>query len=785
MKDTIKIRKEKNLREFVAFEELHTGPILIEPKRVKVPYTLTKMDGQVVSNELIYSYTEKVFDSKDHESVNLASMMAVQVAMNYGLFCERIVFDGLYDEVDQRFIRDMMENTSREIYVNKLLQPNEFLTPEYKMVKSEKFKRYTAADVLFIDTDYKKLESPWRLAATLKDDYAILSSGGKDSLLSYGLMKDLGKQVHPVFINESGRHWFTAINAYKHLKSSDSNTSKVWCNSDRIFSWMLRQMPFIKENFADIRSDIYPVRLWTVAVFLFGTLPVVRKRKVGNILIGDEYDTTVKLNHEGITHYGGLYDQSKYFDNALSRYYMKKGWSIHQFSVLRSLSELLILKALVKRFPELQAHQVSCHSSHEKEGRIYPCGNCEKCRRIVAMLSVLGEDPKNCGYSSKQIAKAFKSLESNKVKQIGPDAAHLFHLLLEKGLVEKNEHTLKLGKSYPQILKLRFDSERSVLTDMPSEIRKSLIQLLLEYSEGAVRYKDRKWEEIDILNSERMNDSYPFEVKQQNTEVTMEAPDKNEFMWEKLTWKELEERLKIVDTAILPCGAIEQHGPHLPVDIDYFDAVYLANKVAEACSNPKPFVLPPIPYGVSYHHEEFKGTLSVTNDALSRFVYDIGMNLAKNGIKKLIILNGHGDNAPTLSYAAQMINRDAEIFVCVDTGETSDIDLYDLIETPNDIHAGEIETSTTLAIRPEMVQMDKARNETLTFGSDYLDYTSDRGVAWYVQTKKISESGVMGDPTKATGIKGKKMWKIMITHLVKFVEEIKKTKLEDLYQKKY
>jgi creatinine amidohydrolase len=252
-----------------------------------------------------------------------------------------------------------------------------------------------------------------------------------------------------------------------------------------------------------------------------------------------------------------------------------------------------------------------------------------------------------------------------------------------------------------------------------------------------------------------------------------------------MTWEEIEERLKVVDTAILPCGAIEQHGPHLPVDIDYFDATYMAKKVAATCSDPKPFVLPPIPYGVSYHHEEFKGTLSVTNDALSRFIYDIGMNLAKNGIKKLILLNGHGDNAPTLSYAAQMINRDAQIFVCVETGETSDIDLYDLIETPNDIHAGEIETSTTLAIRPEVVQMEKAVNETLNFGSNYLNYTSDRGVAWYVHTKKISNSGVMGDPTKATEEKGKKMWEIMIAHMVKFVEEIKRSKLEDLYQKRY
>ncbi|MGB5554877.1 MAG: creatininase family protein, partial [Flavobacteriaceae bacterium] len=89
------------------------------------------------------------------------------------------------------------------------------------------------------------------------------------------------------------------------------------------------------------------------------------------------------------------------------------------------------------------------------------------------------------------------------------------------------------------------------------------------------------------------------------------------FLWEEFTWPEIEAYLKTVDTVILPCGAIEQHGPHLPLDVDYYDAKYMAYKVAEACEDPKPLVLPSIPFGVSYHHEGFKGTLSVTNDALS------------------------------------------------------------------------------------------------------------------------------------------------------------------------
>ncbi|WP_020537609.1 creatininase family protein [Lewinella cohaerens] len=261
--------------------------------------------------------------------------------------------------------------------------------------------------------------------------------------------------------------------------------------------------------------------------------------------------------------------------------------------------------------------------------------------------------------------------------------------------------------------------------------------------------------------------------------------NKKGFLWEEMTWEEINERLETVDTVLLPCGAIEQHGPHLPVDIDYYDAKYLARKVAEMCSDPKPLVLPAIPYGVSYHHEDFAGTISVTNNALSAFVYDIGMNLAKQGVKKIIMINGHGDNAPTLNYAAQMINRDARIFVCVDTGDTSDTDIAKLASTPNDIHAGEIETSTTLALRPEAVQMDKAVNETLDFGSDFLNFDDDHSVSWYVRTNKISNSGVMGDATIATAEKGVKMWEIMIHQLVKFVDFVKKTPLEKLYQSRH
>ncbi|MFC2101300.1 creatininase family protein, partial [Bacteroidota bacterium] len=546
------------------------------------------------------------------------------------------------------------------------------------------------------------------------------------------------------------------------------------------------QMDFIRKDFSKIRADIYPIRLWTVAVFLFGVLPIARKRKIGRILIGDEYDCTQRIKHEGITHYNGLFDQSKYFDNVISRYYMKKGWNLSQFSILRSLSELLIIEILVKRYPDLQHHQISCHSASEKKGRIFPCGNCEKCRRIVGMLKALDEDPGNCGYNEIQIQKSLKSFSSQKVKQIGSDASHLYYLLITKGLIEENNFTKALARPHDEIQKLRFDNERSMLIDIPDDIRHNILKIYLKHTEGAMIMKNRKWISFDVLRSEEIKLPYPFELSFKGKSYRpLSNISESRFLWEEMSWPEILERLRIVDTAILPCGAIEQHGPHLPVDIDYFDAKYLAIKVAEATSDPKPFVLPAIPYGVSYHHDDFKGTISVSNESLSQLIYDIGMSLARNGIKKLILLNGHGDNAPTLNFAAQMINRDAQIFVCIDTGETSDEDLNKLIETPNDIHAGEIETSTSLAIRPELVKMEKAVESITEFGSTYLDFSSVRGIPWYVRTKKLSETGIMGNPLKASPEKGQKIWEIMIAHLVKFVEDIKSSKLEELYQKRH
>jgi creatinine amidohydrolase/Fe(II)-dependent formamide hydrolase-like protein len=188
---------------------------------------------------------------------------------------------------------------------------------------------------------------------------------------------------------------------------------------------------------------------------------------------------------------------------------------------------------------------------------------------------------------------------------------------------------------------------------------------------------------------------------------------------------------------------------------------------------------------VSYHHEDFPGTISVTPQTQARLVYEIGMGAARNGITKLVIVNGHGGNSAALHLAAQMINKDSHIFVCVDTGETSDAEIEEMIGAANDVHAGEIETSTALATRPELVDMPKAPSNVPRFSSRFLDFSSRGSVGWYAHTHNISSTGVMGDATRATREKGERIWRVMTQRLVELVEDLKRLSLDEIYQKRY
>jgi hypothetical protein len=472
------------LRELLVIDRLEVDAPKLEPDRVTSIYRVT-VGGETQSTEYEYHYNEAVFDPADPADLNLAAMMMAQPALNYGLFCREIVLHGLLDRHDRRFLANYAAHTAREIYVDKFLTANPFLIGAAASLPAVRLETYLQAKLLFPDAA-EKVAARWD---TSPDRVAVLSSGGKDSLLTYGLLHETGIDVHPVFVNESGRHWFTALNAWRHFEAHVPHSARVWTNSDRLFVWMLSHLPFVRKDHARVRADIYPIRLWTVALFIFGTLPLVRHRGIGRIILGNEFDTSTRQSHGGITHYGAVYDQSRWFDDALTRYYQRKNWQLVQFSVLRPLSELLIEKVLSERYPELLQLQVSCHAAHVEGDRVRPCGKCEKCRRVVSMLTALGADPGQCGYSPAQVAACLEALPAQGIHQERPAAQHLLHLLAEKGLVQARTP----ATAHPEVLALRFDTEHSPHDAVPADLRQRLYGLFLEHADGAVERRGRTW----------------------------------------------------------------------------------------------------------------------------------------------------------------------------------------------------------------------------------------------------------------------------------------------------
>ncbi|HEX4965990.1 MAG TPA: hypothetical protein VF173_34590 [Thermoanaerobaculia bacterium] len=476
-------------------DRLEVGPVRTEPRRLVAPYTIIHQNGRSDSCELVYRYEEDVFGlAGDPAEENLTALIAAQVAVNYGLFCREIVFHGPFDAADRTFLTEMAALAARDVYVRKLLRPKPFFTSWVAQVPVVRLESYLLAQLRFPDAASAAAAPAWEVSESRT---AVLSSGGKDSLLSHQILAELGQETHPVFVNESGKHWFTALNAYRHYAARVPNTARVWTSSDRVFAWLLRHLPFVKPGYTRHNWPGYPIRVWTVPVFLFGILPLLKKRGIGRLVTGNELDTTVRSSHEGIQHYFCLYDQSRYFDLYLGEYFRRKGWNVRPFSILRPLSGLLIQKQLLRRYPEMLRLQTSCHRAHPAGGRMWPCGRCEKCVGVMAVLTAFGGDPAACGYSPGQVERCLRELPQQGTWQEPYALEHLAFLLHEKGVLPAAMVGSYRAARHSEMMKLRFDGDASDLGDVPEDLRYPLFRLLLEHAEGAVTAVNDEWIDFD------------------------------------------------------------------------------------------------------------------------------------------------------------------------------------------------------------------------------------------------------------------------------------------------
>jgi creatinine amidohydrolase len=225
----------------------------------------------------------------------------------------------------------------------------------------------------------------------------------------------------------------------------------------------------------------------------------------------------------------------------------------------------------------------------------------------------------------------------------------------------------------------------------------------------------------------------------------------------RLTSKQVKELPKDEALVILPVGAIEQHGPHLPIMTDTLIGEATLTQALEKMSRQaQVWLLPPISYGKSDEHLGLPGTLSVSASTLRGLIMDIAESLRLSGFRKLLLFNTHGGNADLLHVVSReiRIQLGLTVFYLSPSSLGGAEGIIAPEELENGIHGGDYETSIVMAIKPGWVQ-DEFLAAELPDMSDKRFLTLEGRIRFAWRMADISASGICGDATKATAAKGK------------------------------
>lgn len=227
---------------------------------------------------------------------------------------------------------------------------------------------------------------------------------------------------------------------------------------------------------------------------------------------------------------------------------------------------------------------------------------------------------------------------------------------------------------------------------------------------------------------------------------------------------EIKNKIKKVKVAILPLGAVEAHGPHLPLGTDNF----LAERISEKLSNKiECLVFPTIPYGQVWSLEEFPGSITISNETLINILYEVGKSIYKNGFEILGIINAHLGNGTAIKEAQRRLFSEFPEFKTFNFfyPDTEKI-IKEIRETKklhkNYFHADELETSYMLYLAEEYVNMEKAINGNPIYPED-IDV---RPIRW----TEFTTTAVMGDATLATKEKGEKIIEETVENIAAIIE---------------
>ena len=256
--------------------------------------------------------------------------------------------------------------------------------------------------------------------------------------------------------------------------------------------------------------------------------------------------------------------------------------------------------------------------------------------------------------------------------------------------------------------------------------------------------------------------------------------------WHEMTWPDFAALDKERTIAVLPVGAIEQHGPHLPVYVDACINAGIVARTVELMPDDLPVTfLPPMPVGKSNEHISFPGTLTLSAETLTRLWTEIGESVARAGIRKFVIFNSHGGQPQVAEIVCRDLRVRHKMFaVTINTyGLGKPPGLFPDAELRFGIHAGSSETSVMMHLRGDLVREEERRNfEPLSqkIAKDSPILAGEGRIAFGWEIQDLNPAGACGNALDADAEKGRKVVDHAARRFVQALTEIDRYPLSNI-----
>jgi creatinine amidohydrolase len=250
--------------------------------------------------------------------------------------------------------------------------------------------------------------------------------------------------------------------------------------------------------------------------------------------------------------------------------------------------------------------------------------------------------------------------------------------------------------------------------------------------------------------------------------------------WSDIDWTSIDAATAARWIAILPLGATEQHGPHLPLETDVMiGEAYLA-RVRELLPDTSPATFLPIQrIGISTEHIDFKGTLTLSTEAALKEWMALGESVARAGVKKLVMVTSHGGNGAAMTLVAQDLRAYHGLLAVTTSWSRFGVPqgLFSEEELRHGIHGGAVETSIMLAKYKEHVRVDAIadfRSSSIAMEEEYRWLSTQRPTPFAWQAQDLNESGAVGNATLATAEKGVQLLDYGARRFIELLDDVDK-----------